>query len=135
MNLQEAYRARLLANATLAGLVTKIAWGGLPQKTLLPYLRLAKAGAGRAWTHSGPDATVSPRVQIDIYAANERDLIPITEALQAEMERLDRTTAGGWTFYPPGLIENDIWPGAEDMTGGGTAYRAIHEYTLWAAPA
>lgn len=135
MDLQAAYRARLLANATLAGLVTKVAWGGLPQKTLLSYLRLTKAGAGRAWTYAGADPSVSPRVQIDIYSEFERDLGPIATALQAEMERSDRVTIGGWTFYPPGFIENDVWSGPEDMTGGGQAYRAMHEYTFWAAPA
>ena len=135
MDLQGAYRARLLANGALAGLVTKIAWGGLPQATVLSYLRLTKAGAGRSWTHSGPDPLVNPRVQVDVYAATEAALGPIGAALQGEMERLDRVTVGGWQFLPPGIIINEIWQGPEDLIGGGTAYRLIHEYSLWASPA
>lgn len=134
MDLQAAFRARLLANGTFAGLVTKVAWGGIPQTTALPYIRLTKSGAGREWTHAGPNPLVRPRVQIDVFAANERSLGPIAEALQAEMERLDTVTAGGWAFLPPGLIEIDEWTGDEDLTGGGRAYRLIHEYTFYAQP-
>lgn len=134
MDLQGAFRARLLANATLAGLVTKVAWGGLPQLTVLPYLRLTKAAPGRAWTHEGPDPLINPRVQVEIYAAAEKDLGPIAAALQGEMERLDRTTAAGWLFLPPATILTDLWSGAEDLEGGGVAYRATHDYSFWAAP-
>jgi hypothetical protein len=134
MDLQAAFRARLLTNTTFAGLVTKVAWGGVPEKTSLPYIRLTKSSAGREWTHEGPNPLVNPRVQIDVFAASERDLGPIAAALQDEMERLTPVDAGGWTFLPPGVIELDEWPGVDDMNGGGQAYRVIHDYRFYAQP-
>lgn len=135
MTLPGAFRARLLANAPLAGLVSKIAWGGLPQSTALSYMRLTKVSPGREWTHEGPIALVNPRVQIDVWASTDVGAQAIADALQAEMERLTPVTVGGWTFRPPGMILLDNGPEVEDLAGGTSAYRIIHDYRFWAQPA
>lgn len=134
MTLPGALRARLLANATFAGLINKIAWGGLPQGTTLPYVKLTKVAPGRDWTHEGPIALVNPHAQIDIWAATDVAAQAIADALQAEMERLTRITVGGWEFLPPALLEGDRGPDVEDLTGGGKAYRIMHDYSFWARP-
>lgn len=136
MDLQSAFRSRLKANTTITGLVsTRIDWGDRPSVTGLPAIVLTKVGAGRAWTHAGPDPMVNPRVQIDIFGATVAAISPVVTAIQAEMERLDRATFGGWQFLPPALIENDIWAGPEDLIGGGKAYRVTQDYSFWARPA
>jgi len=119
MDLQAALRTRLKAAAGLTGIV--IEWGGVPQLTALPYLRLTKVSPGREWTHDGPDALVNPWVQIDIFAASNASAATLSAAVQAEMERLTDTTIGGWTFKPPGILVGDQWPGPEDLSGSGQA--------------
>lgn len=135
-DLQSAFRARLKA---VAGLNTptagRIEWGSRPQNTALPAIVLTKATPGREWTHDGPDALVSPLIQVDIYAASNAAAATLAAALQAELERSDRVTVGGWKFLPPGLLENDRWPGPEDLPGGGQAYRISQDYRVWAHPA
>lgn len=135
MTLPGALRARLLANATLAGLVSKMAWGGLPQGSTLPYVRLTKVAPGQEWTHEGPITLVNPRVQIDAWAATDVAAQAIADALQAEMQRLTPVTIGGWTFYPPGWLQSDTGPDVEDLTGGGKGYKVMHDYSFWAKPA
>jgi hypothetical protein len=135
MDLQAAFRARLKA---VSGLNTptsgRIEWGTRPQGTGLPALVLTKVAPGQEWTHDGPDALVRPWVQVDIWAANNASAATLAAALQAEMQRLDPVTVGGWTFLPPGTLESDQWPAPEDLAGGGQAYRVIHDYRFWARP-
>jgi hypothetical protein len=136
MDLQAAFRARLLGNPTIANLTGgRISWGDRPSSTGLPAIVLTKVSPGRAWTHEGADPMVNPRVQVDIYGATFASVGPIAAAVQAEMEREDRATVGGWKFVPPALLENDVWPGPEDLIGGGKAYRVMHDYSFWAQPA
>lgn len=133
MDLQAALRARLKAATGLT--TTKIEWGDVPQLSALPYLRLTKVSPGREWTHDGPDALVNPWVQIDIFAASNASAATLSAAVQAEMERLTDTTVSGWIFKPPGMLVGDQWPGPEDLSGGGKAYRVTHDYRFWARPA
>ena len=133
MNLGDAFRARLLANATInSASGGKIAWD---DRTGLPALVLTKVAPGREWTHAGPDALVNPRVQIDSYGSTRPQALALADAVQAEMERLDAVTAGGWVFTPPAFIENDLSRGAQDLPGGGKAYLITHDYTFRAKPA
>lgn len=135
MDLQGAFRARLLANATIAAHVTKIAWGGLPQKTALPYLRLTKAATGQEWTHDGPDPLLHPWVQIDIFAAPSSEVGVIVRAIEAEMQRLDNVTIEGWSFLPPGIVVRDFGPELQELPGGGQAFLISQDYRFWAVPA
>lgn len=135
MDLQAAFRARLLAAAPVVAITTKIAWGELPQATPLPYIRLTKVGAGREWDHDGPDPLVNPRVQIDYFGATDSQVAALAAAGQAEMERLDTVTVGGWRFDAPAFLENDLWPQPQDVAGGVKAYLVTHDYRFWAQPA
>ena len=136
MDLQAAFRARLLADSTVNSLTGgRVSWGGRPQSAALPAVVLTKAAPGQDWTHSGTDGLVRPWVQIDIWSATQPSGADIAAAIQAEMERLDATTVGGWTFEAPGQIVGDQWPGPEDLVGGGTAYRIIQDYRFWARAA
>jgi hypothetical protein len=136
MDLQAALRARLKAVAALnTPTGGRIDWGTRPVNTGLPALVLTKVAPGQEWTHEGPNALVRPWVQVDIWAASGLDAATLAGALQAEMQRLDPVTVGGWLFLPPGTLENDQWPGPEDLDGGGRAHRVIHEYRFYAQPA
>lgn len=134
MDLQAAILARLWPSGALSAAVNRAAWGGVPEKTTLDYLVLSKVDAGQQWTHSGPDQLVYPWVQFDIYGATRPRAAAIAAALQAEMQRLDRVTVGGWHFDPPAELINDQWTGPETLVGGGEAYRIMHEYRFYAQP-
>lgn len=136
MSLRPALRSRLLANGTIAGLVaTRVDWGLRPSKAGLPAIVLTKAAPGQEWTHDGPDALINPWVQFDCYGATQVSALAVADALQAEMQRLDRVTVGGWHFDPPAVLVSDDGPNPEDMIGGGIAYRIRHDYRFWASPA
>lgn len=136
MDLQAAFRARLLANATI-NLLTggRVSWGGRPQGASLPAIVLTKAAPGRDWTFAAPDPLEQPWVQIDVWGSTVPSAAGVISAVQAEMERLDTVTVGGWKFQPPGVLVNDQWPGPEDLPGGTTAFRIMHDYRFWACPA
>lgn len=133
MNLPDAFRARLLANATIAATSGgKVAWD---ERMGPKAIALYKVAPGRAWTHDGPNPLLQPRVQIDCYGSTGSEAQANADAVQAEMERLDAVTIGGWTFLPPGQINVDISREPQDLPGGGKAYLVTHDYTFWAQPA
>lgn len=134
-DLQSALRSRLKANTSIAAVVNEIAWGGIPEKTALPYVRLTKVATEQSWTHSGPDRLVSPWVQIEVMADNLPAVGQIIELVQSEMQRLDEVTFGGWIFLPPARLSSDLWSEPEDVKGGITAYRASQDYQFYAQPA
>lgn len=135
MDLQAAFRARLVANTTINSLTGgRVAWGGRPQGAALPAIVLTKAAPGQDWTHGGTDGLIRPWVQFDIWSATYPSGAAIAAAVQSEMQRLTDVTAGGWVFKAPGELVGDQWPGPEDLPGGGTAYRVIQDYRFWAQP-
>jgi hypothetical protein len=134
MSLKGAFLARLKASTVSTLVAGRITWGGRPETGKLPAIVLSKVAPGREWTHEGPNPLVNPWVQVDIWGPSDT-VTPIAEALQIEMERLDDATAGGWTFKPPAMLVGDQGPAPEDLTGGGQAYRIIHEYRFYAQPA
>lgn len=135
MDLQDAFRSRLLASGALTALVDdRVYWSKRPQNAALPALVLTKVAAGQEWTHDGPDPTVNPWVQIDIYAETLPSASVIASALMAEMQRIDAVTVEGWKFFPPAILATEQWPEADSPPKGGTIYRVTHDYRFWAAP-
>lgn len=135
MNLQDAFRARLLDSGALTALVDdRIYWGKRPQNAALPALVLTKVAPGQEWTHSGPDDLINPWVQIDIYGDSLPSVSSVASALMAEMQRIDAVTAGGWKFTPPAILTNDQWPEGETLPQGGSRYRIMHSYRFWSRP-
>lgn len=133
MDLQGAFRARLLANATIASASGgKIAWD---ERTGPKAIALYKVAPGRAWTHEGPNPLIQPRVQIDCYGGTRGEAQASADAVQAEMERLDAVIVGGWTFLPPAFLNLDISREPQDLPGGGKAYLVTQDYSFWAQPA
>lgn len=136
MDLQGAFRARLLANGGLSSASGgRITWGSRPQAAALPAVVLTKVAPGRGWTHDGPDPLVNPWLQVDFWGKTQAEVAALSAVFQTEMEWPTEVTAGGWIFLPPGLLVSEQWPGPEDLEGGGQAYRIIQDYRFWARPA
>ena len=133
MDIEGAFRARLLANTTINTLSGgKVAWD---ERTGLPGIALSKVAPGRSWTLEGPNELIQPRVQIDCFGDTRANAQALANAVQAEMERLDATTLGGWAFLPPGIINVDLSRTPEDLAGGGKVYLVTQDYSFWAQPA
>jgi hypothetical protein len=63
-----ALRARLVADAPVAAVTTKIHWGIVPQGTTLPYIRLNTISDPRPEHLGGYDGARVTRVQADCFA-------------------------------------------------------------------
>jgi hypothetical protein len=85
--MQAALRSRLLADATIAGLVgTRVDWGLRPQAKALPAITLDLPGSPRGYHMGGAQATQITRVQIDAWAATPKQAKDIADAVIAELE-------------------------------------------------
>jgi hypothetical protein len=85
--MQAALRSRLLADATIAGLVgTRVDWGLRPQGKPLPAIRLTKIPTPRAYHMGGAQNTQQFRVQADCYGATYKASHDLRAAVIACLE-------------------------------------------------
>jgi len=135
MGWEEALVARLAAAGSLALVPdANIAFFERPRGAAMPALTLTGVSPGVAWTHDGPDTLVIPGVQFDAWGRNKSEVAAVARGLRAEMERLDKVTIGGWTFYPPGVLERER-QSVEDLDGTEGVYRWMQDYSFAVGPA
>src|SRR6478609_8114983 len=115
-----ALRARLLADAPVAAITTRIYWGQVPQGTVLPYIRLNTISDPLDDHLKGYTDRQRPRVQADCFAS--------TYAVARDLARkvivaLDQpATAGGVAFNRiKAEGPRDL---GEDVGGVGFVHRA-----------
>jgi hypothetical protein len=85
--MQAALRSRLLADATIAGLVgTRVDWGLRPQAKSLPAITLDLPGSPRDYHMGGAQNTQITRVQIDAWGTTPKQVKDIADAVIAELE-------------------------------------------------
>lgn len=124
--MRTALRTRLLADATLAGLLGQnVAWDDRPRAGGLPALMLTQIAPGRDYTHDGPDGLDFPWVQFDLFAESAQSIDAIATALLAEME--SGATAGGVRFHP-GFLEGDRGMPSEVLDGNLDVKHRIMEF-------
>jgi hypothetical protein len=86
--MQNALRSRLLADATIAGMVgTRIDWGLRPQGKPLPAISLTLIPTPRDYHMRGAQATQFYFVQIDCWADKYKDAHTLRQAVIAELEQ------------------------------------------------
>lgn len=125
--MQTALRSRLLADATIAGLVgTRVDWGLRPQAKELPAITLTMIPTPRDYTMGGADQTQLYRVQVDCWAASYKDAHTLREAVIAEMEPASGSFLGGF------VTRNFDAP---ERTETGIINRAVLEFKLFYIPA
>jgi hypothetical protein len=85
--MQTALRARLLADATIAGLVgSRVDWGLRPQAKALPAITLTLVPSPRDYHMGGAQVTQHYRVQVDCWATTYKGAHDLREAVIAELE-------------------------------------------------
>jgi hypothetical protein len=130
--MEEALRAKLLANPAIAAMAKKIVWGARPDASLLPSITLQQVGAGRNYTHGGADDLTDPLIQFDYWATSQFEAWTLERLVTSEMETPG--TIGGVSF-PAAFLESQQDFDPEDIDGGGTVYRRIADWRVYSQPA
>ena len=96
MSASKALRARLVADATMTGLVgSRIYPGRAPQKPTMPYLVYHRISTVRAATLDTGNAKVPEvRMQVDVIAASQSEVETIMNQMRLVMDNFRGTSAG-----------------------------------------
>jgi len=87
--MKEQLRARLLADAELAGLVAaRVSWGARPRMDALPSVCLHLISGVRNYHLGGSSELVQSRVQADCWAATYADATAVSRAVVADLSGL-----------------------------------------------
>lgn len=101
-----AFRSRLAADATVAGLVGTAVYGGeAPQDATPPFVTLQLISAPRQYTLAGSNGHAQPRVQVDCWAASLLDAAALADAVTAALEDA-RFTYGGAAIGPSRVVSS-----------------------------
>lgn len=134
MGMEEALVARLKASAFLNMVAEQnIAFFERPRAGALAAITLTNVTPGVAWTNDGPDTLVIPRIQFDAWGSTKTEVAAVARGIRSEMERLDRVIAGGWEFFPPGLLEMER-QSIEPLDGTTGVFRWMQDFTFSGAP-
>lgn len=128
--MDEALRAKLLANTAIAAVVSKIVWDERPESGALPVIVLTMVAPGREYTHAGWDGLDAPLVQADVWARDPSTARAITLALTAAIEPVE--TVAGYVIGPCFLESED--GGVEDLDGE-PLFRRRQDWTVMNRPA
>lgn len=129
--MEEALRAKLLANPAIAALAKAVAWIDRPDASLLPAITLQQVGPGRSYTHSGANDLTDPLVQFDLWGTSQWQVVQLERLVTAEMETPG--TISGVEFGTAFLeAQNDFDP--EDIDGGDKVYRRVADWRVFNTP-
>lgn len=131
--MDEALRAKLLANGPLATLVSKIAWDERPEAEAFVagkgMIVLTLVTPGRDYTHEGWDGLNESRVQADIWARSPDVAAQIARAMPAAIE--PETAIAGWLIGPAFLEADDT---SREELGGASIFRRRQDWMIWNRP-
>jgi hypothetical protein len=127
MDMHVALRARLLG-ATAAG--QRVYWVTRPQSSALPAITLQTVSGGYPQTYDGLQATRSPRIQLDAWAASHSEARAIIAAAVAELA--PKETSNGVVFDS---IQFDGERDFVERVGTTDIYRTSVDLIVWHHPA
>lgn len=129
--MEEALRAKLLANVAIAAVAKAVAWIDRPDASKLPAITLQQVGAGRTYTHDGANDLTDPLIQFDFWGRSQLEVVQIERLVTAEMETA--STIEGVEFGVAFLeAQNDFDP--EDIDGGDKVYRRVADWRVYSTP-
>ena len=129
--MQEALRAKLLADAGLKALVGEIVWDERNQNGPLPAIVLTLISPGRDYTHDGWDGLDDSRVQADVWARTPAAALAVFRALAPAIE--PETEILGW-MIGPAFLEDDGGGQSEDLGGGAKIFRRRSDWMIMNRP-
>jgi hypothetical protein len=120
--MQTALRSRLLADATISGLVDqRVDWGLRPQAKTLPAITLTLIPTPRDYHMGGAQATQHYRVQVDCWAETYKAAHELREAVIAELEPANSAFLGGFVERTADMPER---------TDTGVIHRAMIDFKI-----
>lgn len=114
-----ALRARLIADADVAAITTRIYWGIIPQNAALPYVRLNTISDPRPEHLQGYQSSRQTRVQADCFATSYGTARALAEEIIAAVAQ--PATAGGVQF---GRVKAEGPRDLGEDTAAGYVFRA-----------
>jgi hypothetical protein len=127
MSFEADLRARLLADAAIAGLVgTRIYWKIRAQGSALPAIVLGTIYGPRDQHFEGPIGTQGNRIQFDCLAPTAIAAINLRNAVLAEIE--GPGTAGATTFQG-GFV--NLYRDTVEDTASGVVHTQLVDATIW----
>lgn len=125
--MKAALRTRLLADATISGLVgQRVDWGLRPQAKDLPAIRLTLVPTPRDYHMGGAQVTQHHRVQIDCFALTYKDADDLRAAVIAELEPASGSFQGSFVHRDQDMPER---------TETGEIHRASLDFKVTYIPA
>lgn len=125
--MQTQLRARLLADGTIAGLVsTRVDWGVRPQAAGLPAITLTLVNDNRDQTMAGVQTTQGPLVQVDCWAETYSGMLTLREAVITLLAT--PATQSGTRFLGSQNINTQDLP---EKTDTGIVHRAMIRANVW----
>jgi hypothetical protein len=126
--MQSDLRTRLLADATISGLVgTRVDWDARPQGKSLPAITIAKT-ENHDQHMGGPQVTRGPIIQVDCWASKPIDAHTLGEAVIAALQ--PQADVGSTRFLGAFLTDTSM----SESTDNGMVYRVMVRGTLWHTP-
>ncbi|MES3154345.1 DUF3168 domain-containing protein [Sphingomonas faeni] len=129
--MQEALRAKLLADAGVKALAREIVWDERNQNGPLPAIVLTLVSPGREYNHDGWDGLDDSRVQADIWAKTPAEALALFRALVPAIE--PETTTLGWVIGPA-FLDDDAGGQSEDLGGGAKIFRRRSDWMIMNRP-
>lgn len=128
--MKQALRAHLLADPGIAALVDRrIAWAARPREAQLPSIALHRIDGVRDYTMAAPSGLVTARVQVDCWAATNKEASAISDAVRGALSGL-RDTVGGVDFQGV-FLELEIDYSEESAAPDELLHRVSSDYLIW----
>lgn len=120
MSLQSAMRAKLLADATIAGLVSTRIYGSYaPEGAALPYVTLQQIGGDSEHSLTGETRLASAIYQTNAWAATVDSALAIADAIRREIAGIRGTWgSGGETATVESCLHTNSFYADEDPVDG-----------------
>lgn len=120
---------RLRGNGEIAAIVaTRTYWGKRKPKEILPAVVLHNITIGLQYTHDGDPGLYGTRVQFDLLGSELRHVLPLFDAVKAEMEQ--PVTVGSTSFGMSFLVSDRDIP-FTDVDGTGTVGGISADFNIW----
>lgn len=137
--IERAFRARLLADATVAALVAdRVYYGALPQRPTYPLVELLKVDKTSGLTLSDAVGPNTVRVQVDCWAEDVDAVRGLAAAVNGSDGQTARGPLHGWGGTSEGerirLVELLVERSTEyepDKTPGRMLYRVSADYRAY----
>jgi hypothetical protein len=129
--MRRALRSRLLANATVAGLVGVRVYNmdTRPQGGALPAVTIRQISGERQYTHDAVGRLVDGRAEINCYGANGADAVALATAVRRAIEGAG-FTADTETVQSVFLLSEQDFTG-EAEAAGVRVFRVMLDFQVW----